>query len=171
MERRLQGRDFFDDGDVQAYNTSLIVRWVIFGIIVFCILALVFAYAHAKRRMQTGLPPKAYHRWMVPNQNRTRQASTIQNQFSFYRAGPSEYDLEAYPPPVYDPNHVMPPAYQPPEGASKANPSQDYDVPPPGAPPSQVAAVRVDNEAVIESPPPTARSVRSPWLSKFKRST
>jgi len=81
MESRLQGRDFFDEGD--AYNvsiwrgslppdpiltgdqTSIIVRWVSFGIIVFCIMALVFAYAHAKRRMKTGLPPKAYHRVRV----------------------------------------------------------------------------------------------------------
>ena len=80
MERRLQGRDISDEGDREAYNvsiwrepllvmpiltsgqTSLIVRWVVFWIVTIFILALLFAYAHAKRRMQQGLPPKTYHR-------------------------------------------------------------------------------------------------------------
>jgi len=80
MGSPLRGRDIFDEGDLEAYNvsmwrdflllipilignqTSLTVRWVVFGIIIFVILGLVFAYAHAKRRMQQGLPPKTYHR-------------------------------------------------------------------------------------------------------------
>ena len=72
---------------------------------------------------------------------------------------------------VYDPNHVPPPIYQPPAGSSKANPSQDYDVPPPGPPPISVPITVERVGDTILSPPPTARSSRSPWLNKFKRTT
>ena len=101
---------------------SLIVRWVIFGILVLVAVSALMAYSHAKRRVAKGLPPKAYHRvmqselafifeyrlrffqWMVRQQQRRHSEPSLQNEFSFYRAAAPEYDLEALPPPG---NHTM----------------------------------------------------------------
>ncbi|MCJ1415513.1 hypothetical protein MMC32_001845 [Xylographa parallela] len=172
MNSLLRQRQTFPvDETIQQYNISLIVRWVIFGILVLMVLSALLAYSHAKGRMAKGLPPKAYHRWMVRQQQRQQFEPSLQNEFSFYRAAAPEYDLEALPPPVYDPNHVPPPTYQPPAGGSKVNPTQEYDRPPSSPPPFSVLSMPGAVEAPIESPPPTARSVRSPWMPRFKRST
>jgi len=170
---QLQKRqNIFDEGegenDFDSFDTGLLVRWLIFGAVVLVLGLLVIAYSHARRRIRMGLSPKPYHRWMVRNPPRTRQPSTIQNQFSFYRYGPTEYDMEAAPPPVYDPNHIPPPVYQPPAGASKVNPSQEYDVPPPGPPPGWQSSNLGDPGSSISSPLPTAQPPRSPGLTRCK---
>ena len=98
-------------------------------------------------------------KWLLPRSQRARYQPHLmqpQNDFSFYQAqnGNGEgYGMHAFPPPgmptsnlqtkwlstdesAYNQNHEAPPTYQPPMGSSKVNPSQDYAVPPPGAPPS-----------------------------------
>ncbi|MCJ1407890.1 hypothetical protein MMC19_001961 [Ptychographa xylographoides] len=164
-------RDILVADTPQEYYRNLAIRWAVFGAIVLLILSLILAYSHAQRRMRQGLPLKAYHKWMIPQSQRKRlNPAALQNQFSFYRANTPGYDLEAFPPPVYDANSAPPPTYQPPAGASKVNPAQEYDMPPPGAPPRAATATEANATVGTVGTSP-ARSVRLPWLSRFQRST
>ena len=87
----------FGDNSAQSYNvgnrnpfnsdfvltlvqTSLIVRWAIFVVLVVFVLALLMAYSHARRRMMRGLPPKAYHR--VSAAVKTVYTNLISNTYS-----------------------------------------------------------------------------------------
>ncbi|KAL8940251.1 MAG: hypothetical protein Q9216_002905 [Gyalolechia sp. 2 TL-2023] len=133
-------RDWDDDGD--AYDdgwwysdTAEAIKWAIVAAIFLAIL-LFFAggYFHAQRRMKKGQAPLRYHR---------------QNP----------YEMQPYPPPppgmssdhiidladssAYHHNEMPPPPrYEPPQGASKTNPNQQYTVPPgpPLAPPAGEAS-------------------------------
>ncbi|MCJ1360436.1 MAG: hypothetical protein MMC33_010441 [Icmadophila ericetorum] len=110
--------------------------------------------------MKKNLPLLAYHRFLVPRSQRVRfPPARVQNQFSFYRAQEEgAYGLEDMPPPVYDPNHPPPPLYQPPQGASKVNPRQDYDRPPAGSPPQ--SAPRKHSAELPPRPAPRSWSSR-----------
>ncbi|KAA6415649.1 MAG: hypothetical protein FRX48_00365 [Lasallia pustulata] len=145
MSPVLSRRDSVDDGWWWYSDTAVAVKWAILSAIFLLFLAwFVGGYYHAKRRMRRGLPPLAYHRWLVPRAQRARFQNHFaqpQNDFSFYHVqngnGNGEgYGMQAFPPPAYNLNHEAPPTYQPPMGGSKVNPSQDYAVPPPGPPPN-----------------------------------
>ncbi|KUJ24295.1 uncharacterized protein LY89DRAFT_679459 [Mollisia scopiformis] len=107
-------------------RTGQIVRWSIFFGIFFLFLAyMIIGYWHAKRRINKGLAPLAYHRWLLNRQQRARFDPAYQNPQVFYRPHQgTQYGMHAMPPPMYDPNAPMPPTYQPPEGATKVDPSQ-----------------------------------------------
>ena len=45
-----------------------------------------------------------------------------QSVYTNYR--PDYYNMHPMPPPVYDPNSARPPFYEPPQGATKTDPSQ-----------------------------------------------
>ncbi|KAK4188529.1 hypothetical protein QBC35DRAFT_496119 [Podospora australis] len=108
-------------------KTGIIVKWSLFlGFIVFLGLYLMIGYIHAKKRVQKGLAPLAYHRFLVPRaalaqvdpRYRYPQASIS----PYYPNGQQQaYDMHGMPPPVYDPNAPRPPVYQPPEGATKVD--------------------------------------------------
>ncbi|KAH6669441.1 hypothetical protein B0J14DRAFT_517698 [Halenospora varia] len=139
-----------------------IVRWSIFFGIFFLFLAyMIIGYWHAKRRINKGLKPLGYHRWLLNRQQRARYDPAYQNPSVYY----NQYDMQAnMPPPMYNPNAQMPPVYQPPAGATKVDPSQwraeptrrpaesdpapDYTAPP-GPPP---AALRPDNTGASNNP-------------------
>ena len=77
--------------------------------------------------------------------------------------------MESYapPPPVYDPNLAAPPGYNgPPQGSSKADPSQEWIAPPPGAPPDQSATS--DVEQGMPSNPVKAEPAKDSMFQKFK---
>jgi len=106
----------------------------------------------------------AYHRFLVPPADRAKFESSpeFQNQFSFYRVNGQGYDMNNMgAPPVYDASRPVPPTYQPPEGASKANPSQGFEVQ------SSLEAQQNPSYGM----PASARSPRSGWakLNPFKK--
>ncbi|KAI9870176.1 MAG: hypothetical protein M1830_004564, partial [Pleopsidium flavum] len=97
------------DGDSEWWwysSTATAIKWAVMALIFFLLLAwFVGGYYHAQRRMKKGLPPLAYHRWLLPRSQRARfEPHTLQpqNQFSFYQAhngrGDS-YGMHAFPPP------------------------------------------------------------------------
>lgn len=132
-------------------RTGQIVRWSIFlGILVLVFAFLSLGYCHARRRINRGLAPLPYHRWMLSRPQRARYDPTYQDPRAYYYPYNGDgYNMHPMAPPVYDPRAPMPPVYQPPVGASKVDPSQvttrpaaDGDpspsygapeVPPPGA--------------------------------------
>ncbi|KAF2093138.1 hypothetical protein NA57DRAFT_81478 [Rhizodiscina lignyota] len=115
----LENQEARDNNDWWFSETAYVVKWIIIGsLFLIAISWFVIGYYHAKRRIQKGLKPLAYHRWLVPK-----------SQLPGYRPRYTppynpQYGLQQYPepPPVYDPD--MPPVYQPPPGASKVDPEQ-----------------------------------------------
>ncbi|KAI1772609.1 hypothetical protein F4818DRAFT_133612 [Hypoxylon cercidicola] len=139
-------------------RTGVIVKWSIFlGIITLLALYMVLGRMHAKKRVNKGLKPMAYHGWLLSRQERAGvdpryawpQASYTSYQQPGAGYGPGTYGMHAMPPPVYDPNN-RPPMYEgggAPMGGSKVDPVQtgveparqpsDDFAPPPGPPPMQ----------------------------------
>lgn len=128
-------------------QTGQIVRWsIFFGIFFLFVAYMAIGYWHAKRRINKGLRPLAYHRvrhayplaqyrlvtiandaqWLLNRQQRARYDPNYQNPSVYYNTYPQgqQYGLQNMPPPMYDPNAPMPPTYQPPAGATKVDPSQ-----------------------------------------------
>ncbi|KAK9317912.1 hypothetical protein V1522DRAFT_396310 [Lipomyces starkeyi] len=105
--------------------TSWEVKWGVLGaIILFVVLTLVFAYAHARYRLAKGLEPMRYHAWLVQNRvdqmRRQRDAfignQTYREQYTTYPAYPmntfyTNHTDMAPPPPAYDPRYPAPPQY------------------------------------------------------------
>lgn len=113
-----------------------IVKWSVFLVIIVLITAyLLGGYLHARSRLKKGLPPKGYHRWMVPRPQLARvdprygypQQPGGHAQWTTYRPADA-YGMQNMggmpPPPVYDPTAARPPGYEPPEGGSKVDPAQ-----------------------------------------------
>ncbi|MCJ1482818.1 hypothetical protein MMC06_002984 [Schaereria dolodes] len=176
LERRQDFGDFndpndtyFDDNYWSYSKTAVIVKWsVVAAIFVIFITWFVGGYFHAQRRMRKGLAPLLYHKpkWLLPRSQRLRFQSGHQNDFSFYRTQNSYndgYGLQAFPPPAYNSDHVPPPTYQPPEGASKINPDQDYAIPPPGHPPGVLFSFDAENQM----PGRPAQPPRARWMRKI----
>jgi len=120
---------FNNDNDIPFWwtETGQIVRWVIFLGILFLVFAFLFiGYCHARRRINKGLPPLRYHRWMLNHSQRARYDPNYQHPSAYYTpyAPGAQYNMHPMPPPIYDPNAPMPPVYQPPAGATKVVPSQ-----------------------------------------------
>ncbi|KAH8682502.1 hypothetical protein BX600DRAFT_45820 [Xylariales sp. PMI_506] len=123
-------------------RTGLIVKWSIFlGLIVIMFAYLIGGRWHARRRINKGLAPMAYHRWLIPRAELARvdpRYAYPEATYTNYAPGAAGYyGMQPMPPPVYDPNR--PPVYQgsemPPTGATKVDPAQEY-APPPGPPPA-----------------------------------
>lgn len=137
-------------------RTGVIVKWSLFlGLTAILVLYLSIGYLHAKRRLRKGLPPLAYHRWLVtrPELARVdpRYAYPQPTGYTTYR--PEYVGMHAMPPPVYDPNAQRPPVYErPPEGATKVDPSQWRDEPT-RRPAEQQAE---EYQAPVGPPPPAA---------------
>ncbi|KAK0729275.1 hypothetical protein B0T21DRAFT_292176 [Apiosordaria backusii] len=153
-------------------KTGVIVKWSLFlGIILFFGLYLLIGYIHARKRVQKGLPPLAYHRFLV---NRATLAQVDpryrypQSNFSPYHGGYSNsgggdgyqyYNMQGMPPPpVYDPNAPRPPVYEPPAGATKVggdgNVAASSQSPPP--PPQETGVGNGYMYAPPPGPPPPA---------------
>ncbi|KAJ9132982.1 hypothetical protein NKR23_g11064 [Pleurostoma richardsiae] len=141
-------------------RTGVIVKWSVFlGLFTIIGLYLLIGYTHAKRRMRKGLPPLAYHRWLVSKAELARvdprYAYPQPAGYSNYR--PDYYGMQpqpfAAPPPVYDPNAPRPPIYDGPEGATKVAPSQ-YGNQPTYRPADQDQAPMGDDFAPPPGPPP-----------------
>ncbi|KAK4181726.1 hypothetical protein QBC36DRAFT_40110 [Triangularia setosa] len=146
-------------------KTGIIVKWSLFlAILLFFSLYLLIGYIHARKRVQAGLPPLGYHRFLV---NRATLAQVDpryrypQSTFTPYHGySNSGNDYQYYhmqgmpPPPVYDPNAPRPPVYEPPAGATKAGEGSGVNVaatstsPPP--PPPQDSG----NGGYLYGPPP-----------------
>ncbi|KAK3330098.1 hypothetical protein B0H66DRAFT_45729 [Apodospora peruviana] len=152
-------------------RTGVIVKWSLFlGLTTILGLYLFLGYMHAKKRMAKGLPPLAYHRWLVSR----RALSRVDPRYQFpapgnvYHYDPNNqqaYGMHAMPPPpVYDPTAPRPPIYEgppAPAGATKIDPSQSMPSPaytpqqpqrqqdeyeaPPGPPPSQQSTIPAQN--------------------------
>ncbi|KAK3372469.1 hypothetical protein B0H63DRAFT_297905 [Podospora didyma] len=114
-------------------RTGVIVKWSLFLILTTAIgLYLLLGYLHAKKRIRKGLPPLAYHRWLVSRGDLARVDPRYQYpqaaayQYNGNLNNQQQYGMHSMPPPVYDPNSARPPQYEgpPPEGATKTNPSQ-----------------------------------------------
>ncbi|OAG40970.1 hypothetical protein AYO21_04812 [Fonsecaea monophora] len=151
--------DDADDGYWWYSSTAEAIKWAAVAAIVLAFsLYFLAGHMHARRRMQKGLPPLAYHRWLVSRRQKVaflQQHPEYANQFAFYRAQQEQvyYSYapgsgQAYqmggiygpPPPAYhEPEYV--PAYTPPQetGPNKINPDQRYD-PPSGPPPATTNA-------------------------------
>ncbi|KAK4942339.1 hypothetical protein LTR10_017946 [Elasticomyces elasticus] len=154
--RRQLNTDSNDDPDTyDGYwwysTTAYAIKWaVIASLLVLFFLFFLGGYLHARRRMRKGLPPLAYHRWLVPRSQRIAFAQRYPqyaHQAGFYRTTQTPYGhghaypMGAYgpPPPAYhEPDYV--PAYTP-QAPNKVDPDQNKQfVPPYGPPPSNVAA-------------------------------
>lgn len=116
------------------------VRYAIIALIFIAIALLLFgAYFHAQRRIRKGLPPLAYHRWLI---SRRRRATPYpqQNNYAYYQQHDPAYppqqgypmqnmgnhgNAEFQPPPPAYGNWEAPPVYQPPQGASKVAANQN----------------------------------------------
>ncbi|KAI4870197.1 hypothetical protein F4820DRAFT_287291 [Hypoxylon rubiginosum] len=141
-------------------RTGVIVKWSLFlGITILLALYLILGRMHAKKRVRSGLKPKAWNAWLLSRQERSGvdpRYAWPQASYSGYQQpapgyGPGNYGMHAMPPPVYDPNN-RPPMYDgadgaAPMGGTKVDPVQtgveptrqpggDY-APPPGPPPPQ----------------------------------
>ncbi|KAI9842263.1 MAG: hypothetical protein M1838_003190 [Thelocarpon superellum] len=149
MASTLRARQFVggqDPNDNYAWwdtTTAIIIKWaVLAAIFVLILLFLAGAYFHANRRLNKGLPPLAYHRWLVRGHRRTQlepqfaSAPPPHDQFSFYQPQPGGYNMYPIPPPAYNPSHPSPPTYQPPVDFCKADLARQYpSAPPPSAGP------------------------------------
>lgn len=167
------GQVEFVDGEVPFWWTRKgeIIRWSIFlGIFLLLIAYMAIGYWHAKRRINKGLPPLGYHRWLLNRQQRAIYDPNYRNPSVYYNQYPQggQYGLQNIPPPpMYDPNAAMPPTYQPPAGATKVDPSQwrseptrrpaengepapSYDAPP--GPPPAVTANHTGASTVSNNP-------------------
>ncbi|KAL8878470.1 MAG: hypothetical protein Q9198_003723 [Flavoplaca austrocitrina] len=154
-KRDIYGDDDYDD-DYDGYHggwwhseTAEVIRWVIVAALLFGLFLLVAGgYVHARRRVRRGQTPLRYHRWLVPRSHRRSQPA---QPFTFYQHQQNPYEMYPYPAPppgrtlrfstsmhgtnfiAYHNNGVPPPPrYEPPQGASKMNPSQQTF--PPGPP-------------------------------------
>ncbi|TKA82842.1 hypothetical protein B0A55_00992 [Friedmanniomyces simplex] len=128
------GDDYYDSGD-DYYGGSwwwtpagMAVRYAVVALLfAFVLLFFVGGYYHGRRRMRKGLPPLAYHRWMV---RRYMQHPQQQRGYAQYQQFPPTqgYQMENYPPPppAYNHHEAPPPTYQPPEGGSKVMADQSY---------------------------------------------
>ncbi|KAK4170197.1 hypothetical protein QBC43DRAFT_1689 [Cladorrhinum sp. PSN259] len=164
-------------------KTGIIVKWSLFlGFLVFFGLYLLIGHIHAKKRIQKGLPPLAYHRFLVPRATLAR----VDPRYRFPQASVRPYapNGQAYdmynmpPPPVYDPSAPRPPMYEPPAGATKVdygqqprpnpeNMSQHVEYAPPAGPPPPPAAVlspqpQQETYAPPPGPPPPSVSAIQP---------
>ncbi|KAK4230677.1 hypothetical protein QBC38DRAFT_507265 [Podospora fimiseda] len=151
-------------------KTGIIVKWSLFlGFLVFISLYLLIGYIHAKKRIQKGLPPLGYHRFLVPRAT----LAQVDPRFRYPQAnirpynpnGPQAFDMYAVPPPpVYDPNAPRPPMYEPPAGSTKVDYSQQQPGPapmyasPPGPPPSSQSPQPQATYAPPPGPPPPSAS-------------
>ncbi|KAF5019507.1 hypothetical protein F66182_8484 [Fusarium sp. NRRL 66182] len=151
---RADGDD--DDGVYWWYSDDgYIVKWTILAVIVILFtLWIVGGYWHAKKRIQKGLRPLAYHRCFVSR----RMMAQVDPRYAYppngyygypppdgygHYAHPGGYPMQNMPPPpVYDPSR--PPMYDgPPEGGSKIDPTQ-----------GQGQLRREDGPADSQGPPP-----------------
>jgi uncharacterized protein YneF (UPF0154 family) len=162
LARRAENEDSYewdssnsDDDDIYWWysNEGYIVKWTILAVIVLLFtLWIVGGYWHAKKRIQKGLRPLAYHRCFV---SRSMMAQVDPRYAypsnTYYYAPPNGYNGQpgGYamhnmpPPPVYDPSR--PPMYDEAPNGAKIDPSQgqqrredgpaDYYAPPAGPPP------------------------------------
>jgi hypothetical protein len=121
------------------------VHYAIVALIFIAIAVVLFgAYFHAQRRVRKGLPPLAYHRWLISR--RRYRASPFQqpqqNNYAYYQQQDPAYPpqqgvpmqnmgamphgaAEFQPPPPAYGNWEAPPVYQPPQGASKVAANQN----------------------------------------------
>ncbi|KAF5662303.1 ubiquitin ligase sel1 [Fusarium heterosporum] len=147
-----------DDDDVYWWYSKegYIVKWTILAVIVLLFtLWIVGGYWHAKKRIQKGLRPLAYHRCFVSRSMMAQVDPRYAYPPNGYYYPPQQQGYGGYgppggypmhsmpPPPVYDPSR--PPMYEdPPNNGSKIDPAQgqprqgegpsDYYAPP-GPPP------------------------------------
>ncbi|ETI25900.1 hypothetical protein G647_02677 [Cladophialophora carrionii CBS 160.54] len=159
-------------GCYEYSHTAYAVKWaIIAGIFLIFSLYFIGGYLHAQRRMKRGLPPLAYHRWLVTRRQKAafvHQHPQYAGQFSFYRAqqaqaGPGGYGYgrgqsygyahgQAYqmggmygpPPPAYNEPEYVPPY----SGPNKVDPDQRYS--PPSGPPAAAATTTTTAPAAPE---------------------
>ncbi|RFU28186.1 hypothetical protein B7463_g8154, partial [Scytalidium lignicola] len=161
-------RQTFTDGEGNVYvyhdsfwwtKTGQIVRLAVFlGIFALIMGYLLGGYLHAKRRIAKGLAPLPYHRWMLSRQQRVQHDPNYQNPANYYYGpyqaeGQYQHNMHPMPPPLYDPNAPMPPSYQPPEGATKVDPSQRSQ---PTMRPAEASDSSPSYYAPPQGPPPAA---------------
>ncbi|KAF1946304.1 hypothetical protein EJ02DRAFT_450745 [Clathrospora elynae] len=176
-----------DDDGFWFSDTGIIVKWAILAAFFFVFFGwFVGGHIHAKRRLRSRKPLLAYHRFLIPYQERRRHGQVPQNHFSFYQtqnpygpnaqSGPYAQRQDgtfAEPPPLYQNNDAPPQYFAPPSGPPKA---QDMEMPQYGAPqagPQQngVVGSNVDVEQgqTQELPPRPAKAKIMGMLGKLRR--
>ncbi|KAF3762199.1 hypothetical protein M406DRAFT_341467 [Cryphonectria parasitica EP155] len=153
-------------------RTGLIIKWSVFlGLIVILAVYSTVGYMHAKRRIRKGLPPLAYHRWLISRAELARVDPRYAYPQSSYTTYRPDYQGQYYnmqpnmppPPPMYDPAG-RPPIYDGPVGGTKTAPSQWTQGPTPrpadeeygspeGPPPAHTAASPVAPQGTGSSNP------------------
>jgi hypothetical protein len=132
------------NGGIDYYG----VHYAIVALIFIAIAVLLFgAYFHAQRRVRKGLPPRAYHRWLISRRRyRATPFQQPQNNYAYYQSqqdpayppqqgypmqnmGGAHGAVEFQPPPPAYGNWEAPPVYQPPQGASKVAANQGAAMP------------------------------------------
>ncbi|KAK4105337.1 hypothetical protein N658DRAFT_503499 [Parathielavia hyrcaniae] len=169
-------------------RTGTILKWSLFlGIVVALCLYLMIGYIHAQNRIQKGLPPLSYHRFLVSRTTLARVDPHYQppQPAGFYPYAPERhyYDMHVMPPPVYDPNAPRPPMYEPPAGSIKVNTTQQFQAgqsqhgqqsqqshqqneerfeyaPPPGSPPPSSSRLQ-DSYAPPPGPPASSMGTQA----------
>ncbi|KAF1359378.1 hypothetical protein EJ07DRAFT_178394 [Lizonia empirigonia] len=192
----------YEDGTVECFRDEgfwytqkgMIIKWAILGsLFAMFMLWLIGGYVHAKRRLKAGKPLLAYHRFLVPWQERKRYGQTPQNHFTFYATQNPYQNGAAYqqqqgggwaePPPQYNGSDA-PPQYFVPGGATKASPDQggqQMEMPQYGMPvaqgPQQSGVVggrpadveQGRSEAQPPQPPQKAKAVLKGLTDRFRK--
>ncbi|RDW73234.1 hypothetical protein BP6252_07141 [Coleophoma cylindrospora] len=140
-----------------------IIRWsIFFGLFGLLFLYMIIGYWHAKSRIKKGLPPLAYHRWLLNRETRARYDPSYVNPSMYYQQEFQPqygyYGMNNMAPPMYNPNAPVPPTYQP-QGASKIDPSQEYRT----APPTRRPAEGSDGAPSYEAPPGPPPAAANPF--------
>ncbi|KAJ9625894.1 hypothetical protein H2203_004661 [Taxawa tesnikishii (nom. ined.)] len=126
----MYGGDYCDDSWWWS-DTGMTVRYVVVAIVFLVLVAfLVGSYYHAKKRIRQGLPPLAYHRWLVARRRHPQQFQQQHGYATYYQqeSNGQAYPMHGYPPapPAYNAWDAPPPVYQPPEGATKVAGDQNF---------------------------------------------
>ncbi|KAK4128617.1 hypothetical protein N657DRAFT_652249 [Parathielavia appendiculata] len=145
-------------------RTGSILKWSLFlGIVVVLCLYLLIGYIHAQNRIQKGLPPLSYHRFLVSHATLAPVDPHYRppQPASFYPYTPERhyYDMHATPPPVYDPNAPRPPKYEPPAGSTKVRSTHQAEA----GQSQQGQQSQQQNEERFEYAPPPGPPASSMW--------
>ena len=120
-----QDPEFVEDGHRSWWysQTASIVKWsILAGIVLFFMAWFLGGYWHARMRIRKGLPLMKYHRvssviiiasnlsdmfqFLVPDHQKQKPPSALQNEFSFYRVENEGYQMDHMQPPPPPPGKL-----------------------------------------------------------------
>jgi hypothetical protein len=88
-----------DGMEIWYSPAAYVVKWsVLLSIFITFFLWITIGYYHARQRLKRGLPPLAYHRWLVPRSKRYAQPPQENRPEYYQQANPGVHDGVDPPP-------------------------------------------------------------------------